>query len=99
MSIMNASRDSRHGRLVMLNEMRGNSYLFAGNAAFIEELYETWLESPEQVAPEWRVYFDKLQQPGAARDVAHTRIREAFVKLAHAHHPPSALHAAVAQIG
>ena len=38
----------------MLKEMRGNSYLFAGNAAFIEELYEIWLENPEQVAPEWR---------------------------------------------
>ena len=82
----------------MLKEMRGNSYLFAGNAAFIEELYETWLENPEQVTPEWRAYFDKLQQPGASRDVAHTRIREAFVKLAHGHHPPAQLHAAVAEI-
>ena len=82
----------------MLKEMRGNSYLFAGNAAFIEELYEIWLESPEQVTLEWRTYFDKLQQPGATRDVPHTRIREAFVKLAHGHHPPAQLHAAVAEI-
>ena len=37
----------------MLKEMLGNSYLFAGNAPFIEELYETWLEKPELVAPEW----------------------------------------------
>ena len=91
-------QDSCRGGVVMLQEMRGNSYLFAGNAAFIEELYETWLDSPEQVAPEWRAYFDKLQQPGAARDVPHTRIREAFVRLAHAHHPQGALHAAVAEI-
>src|SRR4030065_1488657 len=91
-------QDSRHGRVVMLREARGNSYLFAGNAAFIEELYKTWLRSPEQVTPEWRAYFDNLQQPGASRDVAHTRIREAFVKLAHGHHPPAQLHAAVPEI-
>ena len=82
----------------MLKEMRGNSYLFAGNAPFIEELYETWLENPESVAPEWRGYFDKLQEPGAARDVAHARVREAFVKLARGQHPPAALHAAMAEV-
>ena len=32
----------------MLKEMLGNSYLFVGNAPFIEELYETWLEKPRQ---------------------------------------------------
>ena len=82
----------------MLKQMLGNSYLFAGNAAFIEELYETYLENPENVSAEWRRYFDQLQQPGAARDVAHTRIREAFVKLARGQHPPAQLHAAVAEI-
>ena len=82
----------------MLKQMRGNSYLFAGNAAFIEELYESWLEDPARVAPEWRVYFENLQQPGGSPDVAHTRIREAFVKLAREHHPPAALHAAMAEI-
>ena len=51
----------------MLKEMRGNSYLFAGNAPFIEELYESWLEKPEGVAPEWRAYFDNLQQSGGGR--------------------------------
>ena len=82
----------------MLKEMLGNSYLFAGNAPFIEELYETWLEKPESVAPEWRSYFDNLQEPGAARDVAHTRIGEAFVKLARSQQQPAALQAAIAEV-
>jgi len=79
-------------------EMRGNSYLFAGNAPFIEELYESWLEKPDGVAPEWRAYFDKLQQSGGGRDVVHTRIREAFVKFARGQHPPARLNAAVNEI-
>jgi 2-oxoglutarate dehydrogenase E1 component len=82
----------------MLKRMQDNSYLFAGNATFIEELYETYLENPGGVTPAWRAYFDRLQQPGAVPDVVHTRIREAFVRLARGHHPPAAVHAAVAEI-
>ena len=42
----------------MLKEMLGNSYLFAGNAPFIEGLYESWLDNPENVTAEWRGYFE-----------------------------------------
>ena len=82
----------------MLKEMLGNSYLFAGNAPFIEGLYESWLDNPENVTAEWRGYFDKLQEPGAVRDVAHTRIREALVKLARGPHPKAELGAAMAEV-
>jgi len=82
----------------MLKDMRDNSYLFAGNAPFIEELYEAWLDNPQGVAPEWRSYFEALQQPGGSRDVAHTRIRAAFARYAREHHVPTAMHAAVAEI-
>jgi 2-oxoglutarate dehydrogenase E1 component len=66
----------------LMKEFLGTSYLFGGNAPFIEELYEAWLENPESVAPEWRRWFEQIQQPGA-RDVAHEPIRQAFVKLAY----------------
>jgi len=66
----------------LMKEFLGTSYLFGGNAPFIEELYEVWLENPESVAPEWRRWFEQIQQPGA-RDVAHEPIRQAFVKLAY----------------
>ena len=39
-----------------------NSYLFGGNAAFIEGLYEQYLENPALVPEEWRRHFDQLQQ-------------------------------------
>jgi len=65
-----------------MKEFLGTSYLFGGNAPFIEELYEKYLETPDAVEPEWRRWFDQIQQPGAP-DVAHQPIREAFVRLAY----------------
>src|SRR5262249_55767307 len=65
-----------------MKEFLGTSYLFGGNAPFIEELYEGWLDNPESVPPEWRRWFDQIQQPGR-QDVAHEPIRESFVKLAY----------------
>ncbi len=61
-----------------------NSYLSGGNAAFIEALYEQYLEDPALVSEEWRRYFDQLQQTAgaAARDVAHGPVVESFVALA-----------------
>ena len=60
-----------------------HSYLFGGNAPFIEELYEQYLDDPATVSAEWREYFDKLQQTGGAtRDVPHQPIQESFIQLA-----------------
>ena len=83
-----------------MKESFGSSYLFGGNAPFIEDLYETYLENPEAVTPEWRRYFDQMQQEsGGARDVAHAPVVESFIRLAkkrgngngHAHAPTDAM--------
>ncbi|HRF43321.1 MAG TPA: 2-oxoglutarate dehydrogenase E1 component [Candidatus Competibacteraceae bacterium] len=67
-----------------LNEQfRQSSPLFGGNAAFIEELYESFLTDPESVSDNWRQYFRNLQaQTEGARDVAHGPIRDSFAQLA-----------------
>jgi 2-oxoglutarate dehydrogenase E1 component len=84
----------------MMKESLGSSYLFGGNAPFIEDLYETYLENAEAVTPEWRRYFDQMQQQsGGARDVAHAPVVESFIRLAkkrsngngHAHAPTDAV--------
>ena len=65
----------------MMKQFLDNSYLFGGNAPFVEEQYEKYLENPASVTEEWRAYFDKLQLlPGAgpAKDVAHAPIVESF---------------------
>jgi 2-oxoglutarate dehydrogenase E1 component len=81
----------------IMKEMLGDSYLYGGNAAFIEELYESYLQNPASVDEEWRRYFEKLQRAAgaAARDVAHGPIRESFVQRAKL--PPGASAALVCQ--
>jgi 2-oxoglutarate dehydrogenase E1 component len=68
----------------MIKDTLSTSYLFGGNAPFVEELYENYLANPQSVPAEWRDYFDRLQVlPGAAaRDVAHAPVIEAFAQRA-----------------
>ena len=40
---------------------QGNSYLFGGNAPYVEEMYENYLANPTSVPDIWRDYFDALQ--------------------------------------
>jgi len=61
-----------------------NSMLFGANAAFIEMLYEQYLENPSNVSTQWHQYFDSLQQTEtiSARDVPHTPIVESLARSA-----------------
>jgi len=54
------------------------SALSAGNAGFIEDLYERYLKDPNAVGPQWRACFGGLQA-GAAGEVAHSPIRESLL--------------------
>ncbi len=65
----------------------GNSYLFGGNAPYVEEMYENYLANPGSVPDSWRVYFDALQHVPAvdgsnARDVPHLPVINAFAERA-----------------
>lgn len=60
-----------------MSENLGSSYLFGGNVSFVEELYETYLTSPDSLEPNWRKYFDSLQD-GKSKDIDHTEIKEKF---------------------
>ncbi len=61
-----------------------NSYLFGGNAPYVEELYEAYLDNPGSVPDNWRNYFDQLQHmpatdgQEATRDQAHAPVVESF---------------------
>ncbi|WP_439113463.1 2-oxoglutarate dehydrogenase E1 component [Hydrogenophaga sp.] len=66
---------------------KGNSYLFGGNAPYVEEMYENYLENPGSVSETWRSYFDALQHVPAvdgsdARDVPHQPVINAFAERA-----------------
>jgi len=65
----------------------GNSYLFGGNAPYVEEMYENYLADPTSVPDSWRSYFDALQNVPAvdgtdARDVPHLPVINAFAERA-----------------
>ncbi|RUQ38554.1 MAG: 2-oxoglutarate dehydrogenase E1 component [Candidatus Competibacteraceae bacterium] len=67
----------------LIEQFRQSSPLFGGNAAFIEELYESFLSDPESVSENWQQYFRNLQaQMQGGRDVAHGPIRESFAQMA-----------------
>ncbi|MDA0982346.1 MAG: 2-oxoglutarate dehydrogenase E1 component [Proteobacteria bacterium] len=73
----------------MMKQFLDNSYLFGGNAPFVEELYEAWLTDPAAVPESWRVYFERMQLlpasgGGAGKDVAHAPIVESFAQRAKA---------------
>lgn len=56
------------------------SHLSGGNAAYVEEQYESYLDDPHSVSEEWRDYFDKLPRVngGASEDVNHSEIIKYF---------------------
>ncbi len=65
----------------LLELFRSSSALFGGNAAFIEDLYESYLQDAETVSPEWRKRFDEIHRE-AANETAHGPVRENFQRLA-----------------
>jgi len=66
---------------------QNNTYLFGGNAPYVEEMYENYLAHPGSVPGNWREYFDALQHVPAVdgtetRDVPHLPVINAFAERA-----------------
>ena len=66
---------------------QSNTYLFGGNAPYVEEMYENYLANPGSVPDSWRDYFDALQHVPAvdgshAKDVPHLPVVNAFAERA-----------------
>ena len=46
----------------LINEVLAEtSFLYGGNAAFVEDLYARWASDPNSVEPSWRAFFASLQ--------------------------------------
>ena len=64
-----------------------STYLFGGNAPYVEEMYENYLSNPASVLETWRQYFDSLQHVPStdgtdAKDVPHLPVINAFAERA-----------------
>ncbi len=70
-----------------MQQSQSNSYLFGGNAPYVEELYEAYLDNPGSVPDNWRAYFDAMQHVPAVDgstkpDVAHASVIASFAERA-----------------
>ena len=67
-----------------LQKRWASSHLAGGNAAYVEQLYESYLLDPGSVGGQWSLYFESL--PGVngkdVKDVPHSIIRDNFRNLA-----------------
>ena len=54
-----------------------DSLLYGGNAPFLEELYQRFLQDPSSISEDWRVYFESLHpSQGELHDMDHAAIRD-----------------------
>jgi len=70
-----------------MQQYNANSYLFGGNAPYVEELYEAYLNNPGSVPDNWRAYFDAMQHMPAVDgtekpDVDHSSVIASFAERA-----------------
>ena len=47
--------------------MLETAFLYGGNAAYIEQLYAQYSESPSSVSSDWRAFFDEVGDPAEVR--------------------------------
>lgn len=73
-----------------MQRMWRSAHISGGNAAYVEERYESYLFDPNTVSEEWRDYFSQLPQvtDSQSLDVSHSAIRDTFLQLAR-HRPRS----------
>lgn len=65
-----------------MQQQQKTSYLSGANAAYIEELYESYLNDPSSVSAEWQTYFAGLNAGQSTQEVSHAAIRDQLLKSA-----------------
>jgi 2-oxoglutarate dehydrogenase E1 component len=60
-----------------------SSHMAGGNATYIEQMYEAYLDDPQSVSEEWRGIFEQLPKlDGVEIETKHSIVREQFRSLA-----------------
>ena len=59
-----------------IEERLRESFKYGGNSEFLETLYEEYLTDPDNIKPEWKNYFDSIQN--GKNDVSHKSITKQF---------------------
>ena len=62
-----------------MKELWGSSHISAGHAAYLEGLYETFLNNPEELSKEWLDFFTNLPKlPNSNGEISHQKIINEF---------------------
>ena len=62
-----------------MKELWGSSHISAGHAAYLEGLYETFLNNPEELSKEWLDFFINLPKlPNSNGEISHQKIINEF---------------------
>ncbi len=66
-----------------MEQLWQSGHISAGNASYVEELYEKYLEDPSSVPNQWRSYFETLPLVEGTNeaDISHATIRDHFLLL------------------
>ncbi|MFY7697506.1 MAG: 2-oxoglutarate dehydrogenase E1 component [Legionella sp.] len=63
-----------------LHDELDTSYLSGGSVAYIDGLYEDYLNDPSSISADWRDVFDALPTTNSQEDVSHRDIRNYFLQ-------------------
>ena len=62
-----------------IEERFEESFKYGGNSQYLEQLYEDYIEDPSKLKPEWKNYFDSIQNGQA--DISHHEVIQSFKNL------------------
>ncbi len=67
-----------------MEQLWRTGHISGGNAAYVEDLYEAYLDDPSSVPEQWRSYFETLPvvEGKMAPDISHETVRNHFLLLA-----------------
>lgn len=67
----------------IMERMWKTGHLSGGNATYVEQLYDQFLQDPGSVPHEWRMYFESLPQISDSKesDISHLEIQKHFKEL------------------
>ena len=67
-----------------MEQWRRSGHISGGNASYVEDLYESYLDNPASVPEQWRSYFESLPvvEGNVSPDFSHEGVRNHFLLLA-----------------
>ncbi len=63
-----------------MEQLWASSQISGGSAAYLDDIYEQYLQDPSSIDKSWKVYFDSIRAGEA--EVSHAQVKQDFIELA-----------------